>query len=212
MATEQAHLPAGGPVAECCSLGQAPKDLVRAFGGCGAAAQQARQPSFYKPKLTSRQLLEFWGPVITPPATFLKKTTAMSTAAQMIANEQSSLRELNQQLKGWQPAVEEAEVSATLGQYLLPVVSQLALIAERLEQISERLNEPPVYSSWIGAEDAANLLGIKITSGGYHRRKLGQYREAGLLAKFKLGRPIMYDRIEVEELARKIRDGKVNYL
>jgi len=63
--------------------------------------------------------------------------------------------------------------------------------------------------TWITPEEAAEILGLPITSSRTHTRRLRWYRDQGFLTKFQGRRPISYLRSDVEKLAKRIKNTEV---
>ena len=106
----------------------------------------------------------------------------------------------------------DPEAFAAFQHLLLPYLEQMGALATAVNRVAEALDRERISSPWIDADEAALLLGIKINVNGYHSRILSRYIDKGLIAKFKEGKPRMYWRVEIQALAIKIAEGKVQYL
>jgi hypothetical protein len=98
---------------------------------------------------------------------------------------------------------------------ILEQMDRIELAVERLlnlqlGQFGEALPEPTTNKkTWITAEEAAEILGLPITSSRTHTRRLRWYRDRGFLTKFQGRRPISYLRSDVEKLAKRIKNSEV---
>jgi len=63
--------------------------------------------------------------------------------------------------------------------------------------------------TWINPEEAAEILGLPITSSRTHTRRLRWYRDQGFLTKYQGRRPISYLRSDVEKLAKRVKNSEV---
>lgn len=63
--------------------------------------------------------------------------------------------------------------------------------------------------TWLNPAEAAEILGLPITSSRTHTRRLRWYRDQGFLTKFQGRRPISYLRTDVEKLAKRIKNSEV---
>jgi len=64
-------------------------------------------------------------------------------------------------------------------------------------------------SPWVGPDEAAQLLGLRLVKSRRHRKVLAALVERGLLSKIRDGRPPAYYREEVLQLSEKVAAGKV---
>jgi hypothetical protein len=64
---------------------------------------------------------------------------------------------------------------------------------------------------WCDPEEAAEILGLNISASRKHRRKLSAMVDRGLIKKFRDGRPPMYWKEELQQLAVRRAEGKVVY-
>lgn len=101
------------------------------------------------------------------------------------------------------PEVEEV-VQELVAPMLTRIDRLVAIIEEQQRQLYAQRNQSP----WISAEDAAALLGINVTPSKHHVRKLTKHIQAGQLVKINDGKPRLYYRTEVQQLAEKIAVGK----
>lgn len=92
------------------------------------------------------------------------------------------------------------------------LVQQVTTLSSCVQQLTEAVARERVVSPWIGADEAALLLGIKITEQGYHTRILKKYIDKGLITRFKEGKPRVYWKAHIQALAIKISNGEVQYL
>ncbi|WP_282782250.1 hypothetical protein [Phaeodactylibacter xiamenensis] len=92
-------------------------------------------------------------------------------------------------------------------------LQQLTEALQRHTQVMEQYIriEREKMSPWCDPEQAAEILGISITSSRKHRRKLSAMIDRGLITKFRDGRPPMYWKEELQALAVKRAAGQVNY-
>lgn len=65
-------------------------------------------------------------------------------------------------------------------------------------------------SSWIGPDEAAEILGFNITRSGSHRVRISWLCRQGFITKFQATRPRRYDRADVQACAEKLRNGKIH--
>ena len=65
--------------------------------------------------------------------------------------------------------------------------------------------------AWIDPEEAALILGIRITPSRSHRPRIAWLTRQGFITKFIPGRPPVYDRADVEQCAEKIRQGRIHF-
>ena len=64
-------------------------------------------------------------------------------------------------------------------------------------------------SPWVGPDEAAQLLGIRLVKSNWHRHRVSKLVERGLLTKIRDGRPPAYYREEVLQLSEKVAAGQV---
>ena len=64
-------------------------------------------------------------------------------------------------------------------------------------------------SPWVGPDEAAQLLGLRVVKSRKHRLRLSALVRKGLLTKILDGRPPAYYREEVLQLSEKVAAGKV---
>lgn len=64
---------------------------------------------------------------------------------------------------------------------------------------------------WCDPEEAAEILGLNISPSRKHRRKLSAMVDCGLITKFRDGRPPMYWKAELQQLAARRAEGKIVY-
>ena len=64
-------------------------------------------------------------------------------------------------------------------------------------------------SPWVGPDEAAQLLGLRLVKSREHRKRLAALVRRGLLTKIRDGRPPAYYRKEVMALSEKVAAGKV---
>lgn len=70
-------------------------------------------------------------------------------------------------------------------------------------------NSRKTSSPWVGPDEAAKILGLRVTKSRSHRPRVAALVRKGLLTKIRDGRPPAYWREEVVELAEKVAAGKV---
>ena len=80
------------------------------------------------------------------------------------------------------------------------------LISEQRETNRLLKNE---FKQWLSGDEAAALLGKKITKSGEHKRVLAFCRKHGHLTIFGQSRPYTYWHEEVRDLQRKVAAGQV---
>ena len=64
-------------------------------------------------------------------------------------------------------------------------------------------------SPWVGPDEAAQLLGLRLVKSKWHRHRVSKLVERGMLTKVRDGRPPAYYRAEVLELSEKVAAGQV---
>lgn len=96
--------------------------------------------------------------------------------------------------------------------FMRPFIEEMNSVSKAVAQLAESIERNRVVSPWIDDREVALLLGIRIKESGYHVRKISDYINKGLITKFKEGKPRMYWRTDIQALASKIAEGKVNYL
>lgn len=62
---------------------------------------------------------------------------------------------------------------------------------------------------WCSGDEAAKLLGMKLTKSGTHRRRVAWLAKQGFIPRFRAGNPYMYWRDDVKVLSPKIASGEV---
>lgn len=62
-------------------------------------------------------------------------------------------------------------------------------------------------SDWANPDDACRILGVPITESLSHRRRLGKLVENGRLAQFRDGKPRMYYKPELRQVAQLVAQG-----
>lgn len=65
-------------------------------------------------------------------------------------------------------------------------------------------------STWIGPDEAAEILGFNITRSGSHRTRITWLCRQGFITKFQATRPRRYDRADVQACAEKLRNGRIH--
>lgn len=83
---------------------------------------------------------------------------------------------------------------------LLEAVKEMTAELRENNRLRKKESKP-----WLTAEEAAQLLGINVTSGNYHLRVLKLLRDNGYLTNFTGARSIKYDRLEVLALLERER-------
>jgi len=66
-------------------------------------------------------------------------------------------------------------------------------------------------SEWVDPEEAARILGINVTKGNHHRRRINAMVQRGIVTTFIEGRPFKYLRTELEKVAAKRMRGEIEY-
>lgn len=82
---------------------------------------------------------------------------------------------------------------------------QTQLLEEMLQQQREGIKP----KTWLTPEEAAEILGLQVTPSRSHRPRLAWLVRQGFITKYRKGNPPAYDRNDIEQLADKIRNGKV---
>lgn len=77
----------------------------------------------------------------------------------------------------------------------------------RLDRLILLLGKAPL--DWVDPDEAATILGIRLTKSGHHRRRVRWLAKQGFLKKFRPGKPFLYWRSELKEVAKKIEAGEV---
>ena len=62
---------------------------------------------------------------------------------------------------------------------------------------------------WLDPDEACRRLGIPLSASGQHRRRLSWLRRHGFLTEFGSRRPYTYSARQINEVAEKIRQGKI---
>ncbi|MEO0628255.1 MAG: hypothetical protein AAFY91_14780, partial [Bacteroidota bacterium] len=86
---------------------------------------------------------------------------------------------------------------------------QLQKATAALNEVAQLLAAQAKRSPFMTAREAADYLGLDTTKKNYPRRLSWLSRNHGL--KFKAGKPRMYVRTSVEELALKIANQKIGF-
>lgn len=91
-------------------------------------------------------------------------------------------------------------------------MTEQAQLLEKFDQLIGVMNKVAVLlereqTEWIDPDEACRMLGFKVMKSGSHRRKLQAARERGLLTSFQPGRPIKYNRKEIQQLSEKLSQG-----
>lgn len=85
------------------------------------------------------------------------------------------------------------------------LVAQIKRLNENLEAQARR-DEQPEY---VGADEAARIVGLPVTKSRSHRNRLTAAYKRGLFPQAIPGRPFKFHRGELQELARKRAAGEV---
>ena len=64
-------------------------------------------------------------------------------------------------------------------------------------------------ATWLGPDEACERLGFGVTKSGKHRARLTWLRQKGFLRTFGSHRPYSYCAKEVDEVAAKMRAGRL---
>ena len=86
--------------------------------------------------------------------------------------------------------------------------SNIEKLIERIDRLI-RVMERGEYG-WLNPDEACRVLGFPIAKSRTHLRRLQWLRECGYLTKYRVGKPFMYDRRQVQEVAEQIREGKLH--
>lgn len=83
-----------------------------------------------------------------------------------------------------------------------------------LEQNSYVMGEVLNYlkkrdSPWCDPDEAATILGLKISKSGYHRRVVSYLAKKGFVDRFRPGKPYSYWKEDIENLSIKLAKGEV---
>jgi hypothetical protein len=90
------------------------------------------------------------------------------------------------------------------------ILEQLYLILVEMNKQSRIvIPAPQKESSFVDADEAAQLLGISVTKSRTHTRRLAWYRKNGFLIKFFGKSRYHYSRSEIMALAEKIKKCEV---
>lgn len=65
-------------------------------------------------------------------------------------------------------------------------------------------------SDWVDPDEACRIIGVPLTASHSHRRRLGKLVETGRLTKFRDGKPRMYHRGQLRQVADLVAQGKIN--
>lgn len=87
-------------------------------------------------------------------------------------------------------------------------------LRKALEDNSRAMTQMLTYikkqdSPWCDPDDAAQLLGLRLTKSNRHRRVVAYLANHGFIANFRSGRPYMYWRADIIALAPRIASGDV---
>jgi len=108
--------------------------------------------------------------------------------------------------------IEQSVDLAAMAAFMQPYMEQMNAMSKAVAQLAQAIERKGVVSPWINDREVALLLGIRINESGYHVRIISKYIKKGLITKFKEGKPRMYWRTDIQSLASKIAEAKVNYL
>ena len=89
------------------------------------------------------------------------------------------------------------------------ILERIALLMQVQLPASAGSSQEPSHKSIVGPEEAARILGIPITTGKTHTRRLKYFREHGFLTKFTGTSPYYYNVAELKQLAQRLADGQV---
>lgn len=93
--------------------------------------------------------------------------------------------------------------ATTLKQMLAEMQAMRADMQRMIETFSS------AASDWADPDEACRILGVPVTSSNSHRRRLGKLVEDGRLVKFRDGKPRMYYKPELRQVAQLVAQGKV---
>lgn len=90
---------------------------------------------------------------------------------------------------------------------------------DRIESILEKMatlmavslpgTPTPSDKTIVSPTEAACILGIPVTTGNTHTRRLKYFREHGFLTKFTGSSPYYYNVAELKQLAQRLANGQV---
>ncbi len=85
---------------------------------------------------------------------------------------------------------------------MLRIESRLRRIEEKIDHLDHKfhLEKGPV----ITADEAAKMLGMNVTKSKHHARRLSKLHREGFIKKLHGKRPLLFDRAEIEALAKKL--------
>lgn len=81
-----------------------------------------------------------------------------------------------------------------------------------LNQLIGLITAKETRSDWVPPEEAARIMGLSVTKGGEHRKRLRWCIREGVLKQFRPGRPPLYFRQELEKVAKKIASGEIGFI
>ena len=81
-----------------------------------------------------------------------------------------------------------------------------------MQKLIELIEAKETRSDWVDPEEAARILGLNITAANNHRKQLNWLINKGFLKQFRMGRPPVYYRSELEKVSRKIACGEIGYV
>lgn len=91
-------------------------------------------------------------------------------------------------------------------------IARLAAALEQVGAMSQAKGKAGAKPCpWLSAEEAALLLGMKLSASNNHRRRLSTLIDRGLIVRFREGKPRTYWREEIEALAARIAAGQCEY-
>lgn len=81
-----------------------------------------------------------------------------------------------------------------------------------LNQLIQLIQAKETRSDWVDPEEAAVILGLKITKAGRHRAKIRWLVKYNFIKQYQTGRPYKYYRTELEKVSKKIATGDIAYI
>lgn len=81
-----------------------------------------------------------------------------------------------------------------------------------MHKLIELIEAKETRSDWVDPEEAARILGLNITAANNHRKQLNWLINKGFLKQFRMGRPPVYYRAELEKVSKKIACGEIGYV
>ncbi len=85
-----------------------------------------------------------------------------------------------------------------------------ALLQENKEVMREMLQYLKKQDSdWCDPDEAAELLGFRITKSGHHRRKVSWLAKQGFIERFREGSPWSYWREDVKTVSIRLAKGEI---